>query len=387
MKKIVILGSTGSIGMNAVRSVKNLGAGWRVIGLSVRSNTEKLLEQIKELSPEYVSVFDAGAAKDIKGQLPAGVKLLPPGKEGLAEIASLDEADIVLNSVSGAVGFEPLIASIKAGKTIALANKEPMVMAGKLIMEEARKYGARILPVDSEPSAIFQCLQNIKDGGYDDAVRRILLTASGGPFYNSGTDMSSVTPEQALKHPRWSMGKKITVDSSTLMNKGLEAIEIKNLFSLPISKVQVLIHPQSIFHSGVEFTDGAVLAQLGQTSMTLPIQYALTWPDRRPSLAAPLDFYELAHLDFYRPDFSRFPCLGLAFEVGATEGLLPAAMSAADETAVNLFLEKKIKFTDIFRIVDGTVAACDGGGKLTFENVMETDRMARAAALAAASRL
>jgi len=220
--------------------------------------------------------------------------------EGLVELASLAEADIVLSAVTGAVGLSPLLAAIRASKHIALANKEPMVMAGALLMTEAARWQAKIIPVDSEPSAIFQCLSGIKAGQYDAALSRVFLTASGGPFYAAKGSLAGVTPAQALKHPRWKMGPKITVDSATLMNKGLEAIEIKNLFSLPISKIQVLIHPQSVVHSGVEFKDGSVLAQLSNPDMTLPIQYALTWPDRAPSLAAPLDRLPEARL----PPFS-----------------------------------------------------------------------------------
>jgi len=288
-KNVVILGSTGSIGVNAVKAVKNLGKGWRVLGLAANSNLKALAAQMREARPAYVSVFDYDAWKELKASAPRGVKVLPPGVEGLAEMASLSEADIVLSAVTGAVGFAPLLAAIRASKHIALANKEPMVMAGELLMQEAQRWQARILPVDSEPSAIFQCLAGVKPGQYDDAVSRVFLTASGGPFYARKGSLSGVTPAQALKHPRWSMGPKITVDSSTLMNKGLEAIEIKNLFSLPISKIEVLIHPQSVVHSGVEFKDGSVLAQLSNPDMRLPIQYALTWPDRaRPPRLPPL---------------------------------------------------------------------------------------------------
>ena len=386
MKNVVILGSTGSIGVNAVKAVRNLGKGWRVLGVAANSNLKALAAQVRQVRPAYVSVFDYAAWKELKASPPKGVKLLPPGVEGLAEMASLAEADIVLSSVTGAVGFTPLLAAIRASKHVALANKEPMVMAGELLMQEADRWQARILPVDSEPSAIFQCLAGVKPGRYAEAVRRVFLTASGGPFYAHKGPLDRVTPEQALKHPRWSMGPKITVDSSTLMNKGLEAIEIKNLFSLPIDRVQVLIHPQSVVHSGVEFNDGSVLAQLSWPDMKLPIQYALTWPDRAPSLAAPLDFFRLARLDFSRPDFRRFPCLELAFEAARRGGVHPAALNAANETAVEAFLAGRLAFTGIPYVVEKTLAACRGGsGRLTLGAAVEADGWARqkAAGLAA----
>lgn len=389
MKNVVILGSTGSIGVNAVKAVKNLGKGWRVLGLAANSNLEALRAQLLSVRPAYVSVFDYASWKEFSRAVPRGVKLLPPGVEGMAELASLKEADIVLSAVTGAVGFAPLLAAIRASKHIALANKEPMVMAGELLMKEAERWEARIIPVDSEPSAIFQCLAGLKPGQYDAAVSRVFLTASGGPFYASKGPLFKVTPAQALRHPRWSMGPKITVDSSTLMNKGLEAIEIKNLFSLPVSKIEVVIHPQSVVHSGVEFRDGSVLAQLSLPDMKLPIQYALTWPDRAPSLAAPLDLFKLARLDFARPDFRRFPCLELAFEAARRGGISPAALNAANETAVERFLAGRLRFTDIPAVVEKVLAACrgDSSERLTLAGAVEADSWARQKAADAAERL
>ena len=389
MKNVVILGSTGSIGVNAVKAVKNLGKGWRVLGLAANSNLKALRAQLLAVKPAYVSVFDYAAWKEFSAAVPRGVKLLPPGVEGMAELASLQEADVVLSAVTGAVGFAPLLAAIRASKHIALANKEPMVMAGELLMKEAERWEARIIPVDSEPSAIFQCLSGLKPGQYDAAVSRVFLTASGGPFYASRGPLARVTPAQALRHPRWSMGPKITVDSSTLMNKGLEAIEIKNLFSLPVSKIEVVIHPQSVVHSGVEFRDGSVLAQLSLPDMKLPIQYALTWPDRAPSLAAPLDLFKLARLDFARPDFRRFPCLELAFEAARRGGVSPAALNAANEIAVERFLAGKLRFTDIPAVVEKVLAACRGGSRerLTLAGAVEADSWARQKAADAADRL
>ena len=389
MKNVVILGSTGSIGVNAVKAVKNLGKGWRVLGLAANSNLKALRAQLLAVKPAYVSVFDYAAWKEFSAAVPRGVKLLPPGVEGMAELASVQEADVVLSAVTGAVGFAPLLAAIRASKHIALANKEPMVMAGELLMKEAERWEARIIPVDSEPSAIFQCLSGLKPGQYDAAVSRVFLTASGGPFYASKGPLAKVTPAQALRHPRWSMGPKITVDSSTLMNKGLEAIEIKNLFSLPVSKIEVVIHPQSVVHSGVEFRDGSVLAQLSLPDMKLPIQYALTWPDRAPSMAAPLDLFKLARLDFARPDFRRFPCLELAFEAARRGGVSPAALNAANEIAVERFLAGKLRFTDIPAVVEKVLAACRGGSRerLTLAGAVEADSWARQKAADAAERL
>lgn len=377
MKNVVILGSSGSIGLNAVRVIKKLGPGWRVLGLAVNSNLKELRRQLRELRPAHAAVFDYGAWKEFRAEVPRGVRLLPPGVEGLAELASLKEADVVLNSVSGAVGLTPLLAAIRASKQIALANKEPMVMAGELLMKEARRWEARIIPVDSEPSAIFQCLAGIKPGQYDPRVSRVLLTASGGPFYGKKGSLSSVTPAQALKHPRWRMGPKISVDSATLMNKGLEAIEIQNLFSLRAAKIQVLIHPQSVLHSGVEFTDGSVLAQLSNPDMKLPIQYALTWPERARSLVKPLDLVRLSRLDFQEPDFRRFPCLGLALDAARRGGIFPAALNAANEVAVARFLSGGIRFTDIAVVVERVLARCGSGVRLTLAGAVETDGWAR----------
>lgn len=387
MKNVVILGSTGSIGVNAVKSVRNLGKGWRVLGLAANSSVAALRAQIREVRPVYVTLFDYSAWQELKADLPKGVKLLPPGVEGLVALAALKEADIVLSAVTGAAGFAPLLAAIRASKQIALANKEPMVMAGELLMQEAQRWQARIIPVDSEPSAVFQCLAGIKPGGYDAVLSRVFLTASGGPFYARKGSLAGVTPAQALKHPRWDMGPKITVDSATLMNKGLEAIEIKNLFSLPVSKIQVLVHPQSVVHSGVEFKDGSVLAQLSWPDMKLPIQYALTWPDRAPSLAEPLDFFKLSRLEFFKPDFRRFPCLELAFEAARRGGICPAALSAANEVAVERFIAGRLGFAGIPAVVEKVLAACrGGGGRLTLAGAVEADAWAREKAAEAADR-
>lgn len=385
MKNIVILGSTGSIGRNALKVAANLG--WKTLGLAANSNIGDFLAQLRVYRPKYAAVFDHKASAELKGMLPRGVRLLSPGVEGLIELASLKEADVVLNSVSGSVGFAPLVAAIRASKHIALANKEPMVMAGETLMREAGRWQAKIIPVDSEPSAIFQCLECLGDKNYDAAVSRIFLTASGGAFYRHKGDLSKVTPAKALKHPTWSMGSKITVDSATLMNKGLEAIEIKNFFSLPVSKIQVLIHPQSVMHSAVEFKDGSVLAQMSAPDMKLPIQYALTYPERAESLARPLNLFKVKSLEFSEPDFRRFPCLALACEAGRLGGGYPAVLNAANETAVDLFLKGAALFTDIPVIVEKTLALHHSGDRRppTLAEAVEVDQWAgtKAAEIAA----
>ena len=387
MKKVSILGSTGSIGRNALKTVDNLG--WKVLALAAKSKDGGFFEQVRAYRPKYAAVFDHDAYSELKDILPRGTKLLPPGLEGLTELASLKEADVVLNAVSGSVGFAPLVASIRASKHIALANKEPMVMAGATLMREAARWSARIIPVDSEPSAIFQCLAGVEDKNYDAAVSRIFLTASGGAFYRRKGSLSNVTPAAALKHPTWRMGPKITVDCATLMNKGLEIIEIMNFFSLPISRIQVVIHPQSIMHSAVEFKDGSVLAQLSNPDMKLPIQYALTWPHRAKSLVKPLNFFKLKSLDFFEPDFRRFPCLRLACEAGRLGGGYPAVLNAANEVAVERFLAGAALFTDIPVIVEDTLALHHSASRQspTLAEVVETDQWARIKAAEIAGRL
>jgi len=386
MKKIVILGSTGSIGRNALKTVKNLG--WKVLALAAKNNDAGFIGQVRSHRPKYAAVFDHDAHAELKGILPRGTRLLAPGVEGLTEMASLAEADVVLNSISGSVGFAPLVASIRASKHIALANKEPMVMAGEALMLEAARWQAKIIPVDSEPSAIFQCLQGLRDNDYGAAVSRIFLTASGGAFYRYKGDLSKVTPARALKHPTWKMGPKITVDCATLMNKGLETIEIKNFFSLPVSRIQVLIHPQSVMHSAVEFKDGSVLAQLSWPDMKLPIQYALTYPERIKSLVAPMNFFKLKSLDFREPDFRRFPCLKLAYEAGRLGGSYPAVLNAANEVAVDRFLKGAALFTEIPVITEKTLAIHHSDRRPpTLAEAVEVDQWARTKAAEIAVQL
>ncbi len=385
MKKVAILGSTGSIGVNALNVIREMPEALSVFGLAAHSNSALVAEQAKEFGAKAVSMFDPGAAKNLKTLLNGKAKHLAPGVEGLCDLASHPEVDVVLTSVVGGVGFAPLLSAIRAGKIIALANKEPMVMAGAQFMREAEKWNAKIVPVDSEPSAIFQCVQGLNPDPRAAAplktIKRVILTASGGAFAKFSGDLSTVTPAMALKHPTWKMGKKITVDCATLMNKGFEMIEIMNLFSLKRDQVEIVIHPQSIFHSGVEFSDGSVLAQMGVPDMKLPIQYGMTYPERGARVVEPLDLIKAGTLEFRAPDFSRFPCLALAREAAIKGGGMPAVLNAADEIAVDAFIGGRIKFTDIPRVIEKTMAAYSPSGGLPgFQEVVEVDAWARAKA-------
>ncbi len=374
-RKVVILGSTGSIGVNTLKVMDQLGPSFRVVALSAYGNITKLLEQIKQYSPEAVAVWEAADAEKIrsKGIRVRGKALIVlSGIEGLVELAQWSGADVVLSAVVGAIGLRPLLAALRAGKTVALANKEALIMAGDLVMSEAKRWKATLLPVDSEHSAIFQCLH-----GSRKEINRLLLTASGGPFYKYRGKLSEVTVEQALNHPTWKMGKKITIDSATLMNKGIETIEAAILFGLPIDRVQIVIHPQSIVHSLVDYADGAMLAQLSWPDMCLPIQYALTYPLRLPGTLKSLDLPKVKNLEFFEPDFKRFPCLTLAREAARKGGSWPTVLNAADEVAVYAFLNHRIRFTDIARIVEKTLSKFKGSSRSTLEHVLDTDAWAR----------
>lgn len=354
MKNIVILGSTGSIGTSSLNVIAGLGPDYRVLAMSANRNTDLFLQQINTFKPRFAAVLDPNAYETIKTQIPQGTQLLPPEMESLTFLASLPSADLIINGLVGSVGFKPLVAAIKAGKTIALANKEPMVMAGKTVMQECRRWNATIIPVDSEPSAMFQCMEGTDANSYDQvnkSISRVFLTASGGPFAKRTDSLDTVTPAEALNHPRWKMGKKITIDSATLMNKGFEAIEIMNLFSLPQEKVQIVIHPQSLIHSAVEYVDGAILAEMSEPDMCIPIQYAITYPKRMPSPVKPLNLFQAQKLEFFEPDFERFPCLELALAAQAKGNIFPTVLSAADEVAVDAFLKEQIKFTDIPKLI------------------------------------
>jgi len=369
IKNLAILGSTGSIGTQTLQVVRNLAGRFRVVGLGAGQNLGLLSEQIAEFKPKYVYHQTTGNIK-----LSAHNCIFLP----MEEIASHPDVDIVVIATSGKAGLAATLAAVRAGKKVAIANKEPLVMAGEIITREAKKNGAQLLPIDSEHSAIWQCLN-----GETSPVKRILLTASGGPFRGfSPQQLAKVTPQQALKHPSWLMGKKVTIDCATLMNKGLEIMEAHWLFGVQWEQIDVIVHPQSIIHSMVEFADGSIKAQLSFPDMRLPIQYALTWPERAPNPELPkLDWTKVKDLTFEPPDFKMFPCLELAIEAAKTGGTAPTALCAADELAVELFLKEAIKFTDIARLVEGVLREHQNIINPTLDDIMKIDRWAREKAL------
>lgn len=374
MKKCIsILGSTGSIGTQTIDVVRNLG--WHICALAAHSNIELLEEQIRKFQPQLVSVYDENAALTLKGRIAdTGTKVLS-GMDGLCEAARLPSADLVLNAIVGIAGLQPTLAAIQADKTIALANKETLVAGGALVMDALQQHKGSLLPVDSEHSAIFQCLQ----GTSGKALKRIILTASGGPFFGKRKEeLSSVTPEQALKHPNWNMGAKVTIDSATLMNKGLEVMEAGWLFHVPLSQIQVVIHPESVIHSMVEFTDNAILAQLGTADMRLPIQYALTYPERAASPVKELDLFQTGKLTFYKPDPETFTCFAACLKAMQRGGAAPAAANGANEAAVQLFLQRKISFLQIGQLVQEAMNAQPDVPNLTLKVVQQADANARA---------
>lgn len=352
VKRIAILGSTGSIGKSALRVIESLGKGYEVYALSGHSNIELLAEQVRRERPRYAAVTSGGGA-DKLGKLVGDLDVeIIGGAEGLVAIAELEAVDIIVTAIVGVAGLPAVLAAAKAGKRIAIANKEPLVVAGELLMRTARESGAEILPVDSEHCAIFQALQ----AGKREEVNRIILTTSGGPFRGySSEEIENVTLEEALAHPVWEMGHKITVDSATMMNKALEVIEARWLFDVPVEKIEVLVHPESIVHSLVEFVDGSVMAQLSTPDMSLPIQYALTYPERVAGVAEHLRLEELGRLTFEKPDCRTFRALPLGFSVAMTGGPAAAVLNAANETAVEEFLAGRIKFANIVRLVEGCV--------------------------------
>lgn len=374
--RLAILGSTGSIGRSALDVVRHHRDRFEVVCLAAHSNTDQLAAQIAEFHPKYVAIAEEPAGKRLASLRP-DVTILT-GPQGLEELAGIP-VDVALCAVVGAAGLKPVLRAVEAGHRIALANKEPMVMAGRIITENARRRGVSLIPVDSEHSAIFQCLQ----GRDPQEVRCIHLTASGGPFYGrSRESLRHVTPEQAVRHPRWDMGAKISVDSATLMNKGLEVIEAMWLFDMPLEKVEVLIHPQSIVHSLVEFVDGSLLAHLGVTDMRLPIQFALTWPCRAPSPAGRLDLTRLQALTFEPPDMSQFPCLRYALAAAKTGGTAPSLLNAANESAVEAFCVGRISFLQISDVVAAVMDACPSERDGAVEAVLAADREGRRKAAA-----
>ena len=376
MKRVILLGSSGSIGESTCKVAKALPDKMKLVGLGVAKSTARLLEQAKEFGVSSLAVSDPKAAEKTRLHLPKGARLFE-GPEGLTKMVEETDADMVLVAIVGTAGLAPALAALRCGKDLAVASKEILVLAGSAVMGEAKRKKRQVLPVDSEHNAIFQCLQ----GANGKEVRKIILTASGGPFRQMpAKEMAKVTVAQALKHPTWSMGKKITIDSATMFNKGLEMIEAHWLFGLPMAQVDVVVHPQSIVHSMVEFVDGSVLAQLSVTDMCFPIQYAITYPERRPSGLPPLDLPKLGALTFETPDEKRFPALRLAREAGEAGGTLPGVFNAANEIAVEAFLDEKIPFPKIWELVESVMSCHQNIPAPDLAAIIAADGWARAEA-------
>ena len=376
MKRITILGSTGSIGTQTLDVVRKNKDKFQVVAISANSSIDLLLEQIMEFSPKYVAVYNKESALKLKEMIPENINIeVLSGMDGLVKICQLEEVNVVLTAVVGMIGLVPTMAAIKAKKTIALANKETLVTAGELVMSEAKKNNVEILPVDSEHSAIFQCL----NGERKQDIEKIILTASGGPFRGKKREeLVNVTKNEALKHPNWDMGRKISIDSSTLMNKGLEVIEAKWLFDVDVEDIEVVVHPQSIIHSMVSFRDSSVISQMGCPDMRLPIEYALTYPERLKTDFERLDLAKVATLTFEKPDMETFPCLALAFKVLKLGGTYPAALNSANEFLVNEFLNDKIGFYDIPYYIERTLEQHKNRINPTIEDILEVDKETRA---------
>ena len=376
MKNIAILGSTGSIGVSALDVISKRQDRFRIVTLAAGRNIDLLRRQTEQFKPRLVAVIDEDHAETLRKALGCTTDTtIVSGPEGYRLAATDTEADMVLSAMVGAAGLLPTLAAIEAGKDIALANKETMVIAGKIVTERAKACNVRILPVDSEHSAVFQCLE----GHQRRAVRRIILTASGGPFLHvPQEEMKRLKPEQALKHPNWTMGRKITIDSASMMNKGLEIIEARWLFDMPFAKIDVVVHPQSIVHSLVEYEDGSLLAQFGQPDMRIPIAYALSYPERMPGHGPSLDLAALKTLTFDEPDANRFPCMALARRAGEAGASMPAVLNAANEVAVESYLNKEILFTDIPRVVEAVMNQMPPGSlEPSIEDLLDADREAR----------
>src|SRR5881227_3741932 len=392
-KRVVILGATGSIGESALKVARDIPERMEIVGLAANSNAEKLAAAANETRAQSVCLVDETKIDALQRALTYKPRIFA-GQKGLREIARLTNAEMVLVAIVGTGGLRPALAAIEAGKDLAVASKEILVMAGEIVMREARDNNVHVLPVDSEHNAIFQCLESgrglgaPKDRGAEAAptfqssdLRRIILTASGGPFRQTPqTAFDSITPEQALKHPTWNMGPKITIDSATLFNKGLEMIEAHWLFGVEMKRVEVVIHPQSIVHSMVEFADGSTLAQLSYSDMCFPIQYAVTWPERVPNSLPPLDFGKVSKLEFATPRYNDFPALNLARKAGKTGGTLPAVMNAANEIAVAAFLDRQVRFPDIWRVVEEVMNRHTPVAHPDLDAILDADQWARAQA-------
>lgn len=374
-RRVVLLGSTGSIGTSTLKVARELPNDLEIVALAAHGNIEKLAEQVRETGVRHVAIFDKNQEAALRSLLPSGVTL-HLGAEGLNTLATLAEADVVLIAIVGTAGLHPALAAIEAGKDLAIASKEILVMAGEIITTAAQRRGVKLLPVDSEHNAIFQCLDGHRGGEAE--VAKLILTASGGPFRQLPSDqIETVTLAQALRHPTWQMGPKITIDSATLFNKGLEMIEARWLFGIGMDRIDVIVHPQSIIHSMVEFTDGSVLAQLSHTDMCFPIQYALTWPRRVSGAMRPLDFAALAKLEFEAPRRADFPALDLARRAGHTGGTLPAVYNAANEVAVDAFRAGSLSFPGIWRCVSAVMDRHTVQPSATLESVVAADQWAR----------
>ncbi|MEK9863210.1 MAG: 1-deoxy-D-xylulose-5-phosphate reductoisomerase [Verrucomicrobiota bacterium] len=373
MKQVVLLGSTGSIGTSTIKVAKDLPDRIRLIGLAAGRNVDLLRDQANQLQPTMIGMADSSSIDQLRQGLEPEIETVF-GQDGLIQLATLPEADIVLIAIVGIAGLEPALAAIRAGKDIAVASKEILVMAGELVMQEAARYGVRVLAVDSEHSAIFQCLEDKPES----SVRSLWLTASGGPFRMLDKEaFDAITLEQALKHPSWVMGRKITIDSATMFNKGLEMIEARWLFNIGMDRVKVIVHPQSVVHSLVEFCDGSMIAQLSTPDMCLPIQYALTYPDRVSSDRVQTDLATIGSLTFQAPDEDRFPALKLARQAGLTCGTMPAVLNAANEVAVEAFCDRLVAFNDIWRMVSDVMGVHEVVPHPTLEQILAADQWAR----------
>jgi len=383
MTNVVVLGSTGSIGANCLSVVRDNASRFKVVALAAGSNIDVLAAQVKEFAPGVVAIGDPGAREEFSRRNDFPGLIVLGGDEGLRELSSLPAADVVVNGLVGACGLAPTLEAVKAGKRVALANKESIVLAGEIVMNAAVEHGATILPVDSEHSGIHQCVS-----GRNGRVRRIVLTASGGPFLGRSADhLKSVTPEDVMRHPVWRMGRRICADSATLLNKGFEVMEARWLFGVELSKIGVLIHPQCAVHALVEFNDGTTLAQISRPDMRIPILYAMSYPDCLPSALPACDLSKAGPLVFSEPDLDEFPCLRLAYSAAAEGGTRPAQLNAADEVAVRAFFERRIRFTDIPSVLEKSLERLKSGPALSVELVLEADAEAREAASRAISEL
>ncbi|MBL7222574.1 MAG: 1-deoxy-D-xylulose-5-phosphate reductoisomerase [Candidatus Brocadiae bacterium] len=379
MKRVAILGSTGSIGTSALDVLHQLGSGFELVGIAANSRWEELAQQVLAFHPRVVAVASDENGRLLAERVSGNGVAIECGPQAAAELAASDDVDIVVNAIVGASGLAPALAAVRAGKTLALANKECLVMAGPILTRVAAETGAQILPVDSEHSAVFQAMHS----GRASEVKTVWLTASGGPFRQCTADeLAHVTPEQALQHPNWDMGPKVTVDSATMMNKALEVIEAKWLFHLAVGQIRVMVHPQSIIHSMVEFVDGSTIAQLGLPDMRVPIQYALTYPERRQGLVAAADLTELGRLDFEPADLERFPALGLGFRAAEAGGTMGAVLNAANEVAVKSFLAGRLSFPDIARLAEDVMNTHERVPEPTLAEIAAADRWAREEATA-----